>query len=373
MKKVNLEKVITLLLVLTVLLSIINVIMIQIRIQKVEEAKELLKEKMKPAQLNIIKLTASSCDDCYDIEEAIASLKKQNVNITKEESFELGSVKAQELITQYNVQKLPTLIISGEINKSEQLRGYLKNVGEEVQESIVYTNINPPYYNIALKRVVGRVSIVNVVDSQCEECTSLSDIPKSLESAGIFIKDERSVEYDSEEGSKLIKDFDIKQIPALLISNEIDYYESFKQQMLLLNLTEKDGFYAMHSIFPPYRDLDQNKIVGLVDIILLTDESCTACYNVSVNRLVLNRFGMAIESEKLYDIQSREGINIKNKYNITKIPILILSPEANVYSSFVNAWEDVGNVEEDDWHVMRNPEVLGTYRDLETNEIVEIE
>ena len=373
MKKVNVEKVIALLLVLTVVFSIINIILIQIRIQKVVEAKEVLKEKMKPASINLIKLTASPCDDCYDIEEAIESLKKQNVNITREESFELDSVKAQELISQYDIQKLPALIISGEINKSEQLISYLKNVGEEVQENIVYTNLNPPYYDIALKKVVGRVSIVNVVDSQCEECTSLSDIPKSLEGAGIFIEDERSVEYDSEEGKKLIKEFNIQQIPALLISNEIDYYESFKEQMLLLNLTEKEGFYAMHSIFPPYRDLDQNKIVGLVDIILLADESCTTCYNVSINRLVLNRFGMVIESEKLYDIQSREGINLKNKYSITKVPILILSPEADVYPSFVNAWEDVGSLEGDNWFVMRNPEVLGTYRDLETNEIVEIE
>ncbi|MEK6826678.1 MAG: hypothetical protein AABX90_03545 [Nanoarchaeota archaeon] len=351
-------------LALAVLFSIVNIFLIQERKEKLAEAREVIKEQLRPAELEVIKLTLTNCNNCYDIEKGLEELKKQNINITKEESLFFDSTRAKELITKYNIKKFPTLIISGEINKSEQLTKYFTNVGEIIDNIIIYKP-QLPHYDDILKKVIGLVPIINIVDSSCKDCASLADIPRGLKLAGIVITDEKSVDYNSKEGQDLIKEFGVRQVPAILISKEIDNYEIFKQELPNLNLTEKKGFYAVHSVIPPYRDLNTDSVVGLVDIILLIDNSCIDCYNVNVNKQVLKRFGIAINSEKTYDINSKEGAELKNKYKITKVPILIVSPEAKVYANFVRAWNNVGTIEKDSWFIMRKPEILGKYKDVE--------
>ncbi len=359
------------LIILAVLFSFANIFMIQTRKEKFKEAQEIVQERVRPAQLEVIKITLADCNECYDIDEALTVLKNQNINIAKEESFLFNSEKAQELIKKYRIKKLPTLIIRGEINKSEQLSNYLKNVGDLIDNIVVYKAVKPPYYDLLSKAVVGRVSLTNLIDSSCKECGTLSQVALALKQFGVSITKEETIEYNSNGGQELIKKFNVQRIPAIIISKDIDVYESLKEELTQLKLEEKNGFYAIHTLIPPYRDLKENKIVGLVDIILLTDNSCTACYDVNINKQVLRRFGIVINSEKLYDVNSKEGIELISKYNIIKAPILIASPEANVYSNFVSAWNSVGTIEDDGWFVMRKPEVVGTIKDLETNTIIE--
>jgi len=59
-----------------------------------------------------------------------------------------------------------------------------------------------------------------------------------------------------------------------------------------------------------------------------------------------------------------------SKYNIQKVPVILLSPEAKEYDSFINAWKPVGSVESDGWFVMRKPEALGTVKDIVNNKII---
>ena len=155
----------------------------------------------------------------------------------------------------------------------------------------------------------------------------------------------------------------------MLISNEVNYYEDVKQQMQQL-AEEKQGFYALHAVSPPYRDLEQGKIVGIVNIILLTDSSCAGCYDVKINEQILARLGVFVKESVSYDLSSKEGKALVSKYKIEKAPIILLSPEASAYPVFVQAWQSVGSTEDDGWYVMRKPENLGTYKDLKTNEIV---
>ena len=61
---------------------------------------------------------------------------------------------------------------------------------------------------------------------------------------------------------------------------------------------------------------------------------------------------------------------ILKKYNITKVPVILISPDAGVYSGFVSAWPQVGDVSGDGWYIMRKPEALGTYKDLLTGQVV---
>ncbi len=356
-------------LVFILILVITNLYLIKLRSENIKESQEILKESQRPAVLEITKLLVKDCNDCYDINKALDELKKQNINITKEETL-----TESQLIEEYGITKLPALIIKGEINKTEQLNNIFKNNGKIINENTaIFTNIKPPYLDLNNDKIVGRVSIINILDSSCTKCSSLFSIPLSLAEIGVSITKEKRYDYNSAEGQKLINSNEIKRIPAILISDEIDYYAEVKEQLLKISAIKRNNYYAVHAQNPPYRNLTEDKIVGLVDLINLKDDSCSECYDLSVNKDVLDRFGIVINTENSYDINSAEGKELIEKYKIEKVPIIILSPDTSYYNVFLTAWEQVGSVEDDGWYVMRSPDIIGTYKDLTTNKVIEQE
>ncbi len=120
-------------------------------------------------------------------------------------------------------------------------------------------------------------------------------------------------------------------------------------------------------------DITEKKVKGLVTLTLLDDKSCTECYNVSLHKLVLDRFNMYIEDERMVDITDSEGKYLINKYSITQVPTIILSGEVSEYTALTNIWDQVGTVEEDGSYVFRKLEVMGTYKDLTADKVVVIQ
>lgn len=313
-----------------------------------------------------ISLFIIDCNECSDVSSVVDGIKNKNVNIIKENSFDSNSNEAKDLISKYNIQKLPSVIITGEVNsnKTKFNNFELKN------DALIFGNVNAPYFDILSGKIKGRVEIIEIIDSSCQKCIDLSSIPIGFEKAGVLISDWKKVEYNSAEGKELIGKFKVKDVPALLISTEINYYKNIKEGLDKLNLDEKQGFYVLHAVQPPYRNLTLNKIVGLVDLIILNDSSCSECYNVNINKQILAGLGIALNTEKVYDISSSSGKNLISKYNIQKVPIILLSPEAKAYDSFINAWKPIGSIEDDGWFVMRGPEALGIVKDIVNNTII---
>lgn len=358
------------LLALAVVFSIINIFILQGRVSEVSEADRIMAEKLKPAELNIIKINVENCDFCYDIDKAVEELKKQNVDIKKEDSLSGNSQEGRELIAKYGIKKLPALLVDGELDRNEKLKNYFSEKGEIKENKLVYTLIEAPYYDNSMNKINGVVDVILIKDSSCEKCSELGFVIDALEQAGVYVSGEKSVEYTSEEGQKLIAKYEIKRIPAILISNEIDYYESIKEDLAKINARIRDNYYAIHAINPPYRDLSRGRVVGLVDLVYLADSVCPSCYDVNVNKDILERLGIVIKEEKTVDVASSEGKYLREKYQINKVPIILVSPEVKLYETFVQVWKNVGTEESDGWFVMRRPELLGTYKDLAEGKIV---
>ncbi len=362
-------RVLPLILVVAVVLSVTNIYFLQLRKVKAAEAEKIIEEELRPALVEVVKITLSNCDFCFDVDKEVEELKKQNVNITKEEELDSESPVARQLIEKYGIERLPTYIASGEVNKSA-LATYFTSKGTTENGRFIFTAQKAPYYDTTLQKVAGLVTVFSLKDSSCSKCTDLAPLIKGFEDAGVLVRQKKTVEYSSSEGQKLIDTIGIKEIPALVISKEIESYPEVVQQLKEAGVVEKEGFYALHALVPPYRDLAQNKVVGLVKVIYLADGSCTECYDVTLNRRILQQFGLALDEQKTVDIKSPEGEKLKAQYSIVKVPIIVLSSDAGVYSNLALAWSSVGSVEKDGWYVMRSPEVLGTYKDLATGKVV---
>ncbi|MEK6848244.1 MAG: hypothetical protein AABX65_01290 [Nanoarchaeota archaeon] len=355
------------------ILFIFNVYLLQQKIISADNENKIAGEKQKPAQISITRIEVKSCVDCFSLDNAISGLKEQNVNITAEKKVYSDSADGADLIKKYEIEKLPALIIEGELNRSEQLVSYFEEVGEIKDNKLLYTAVMAPYYSEKEKKIVGKVEVFYLKDSGCAKCTDISGVIENLNEAGVVFSGVKNMEYSSAEGQMLVSKYGIKHIPALIISGDIKYYSEIKSGLEQAGASFKEGAYALHSTIPPYRNLSNNRIEGLASLIILNDSSCNECYDQELNAQVVERLGVVLKSKEVYDTGSAKGKELINKYKITKVPIIILSPEAKVYENFVSAWTNVGEVESDGWFVMTKPDLLGTYKDLSDNKIKQSE
>ena len=368
------NKIIYGLIAVVVVLSALNLVFVTGISQSASATAVKAKEDSRPADIEVIKLSDPSCVNCFNIEKVLADLKSKNFKVNKEDSVNPFSDQGKEFVKKFGVAKLPTLIVSGEVKKPS-IQNYFK-AGWEAKESsgksyAVYKDVLPPYQNPLDPQIIGKVSLKYLTDSSCQDCADLSPLISGLKSIGIIFSEEKTLEYKDGEGQELIKKFGVERIPAIIVSKNILEYPAVKEVWSQVNATEKDGFYALHTQSPPYRDTKSDQIKGLVEMVYLNDSSCKNCYDVKSNRQIVGRLGLALSNVRAVDISSPEGKDIVSKYKIQKAPVLLLSPDAKEYQTFMQIWPDAGSVEPDGWFVMRKPELLGNYRDLTTgNEIV---
>ena len=356
----KLEKYTNYFIILLIAILIINSIMIVFLNTTFSTRINEIKELNKPANLKIISIVNSNCEDCFSTSEALTEIKSQNANITEEKTIEFNSEEARALMNKYNINKIPTIIVTGEINKiSVSL--------EKTDDALVLTQIDPPYTTVN-GDIKGLVSAVILKDSNCKECsdTSLESIEKIIK-----VINKTTIEISSAEGQEYKTKYNITKLPTMIFSKELwdyDYAYDINQNWVKIGTIEKDGSYVARIVSPPYKDLEENKIVGLTDIILLSDKTCATCYNVSINLDILEKYGLVFGSEKTIDVSSNEGKDLIAKYNINLVPAFILSKDASVYTALMQIWAQIGTTETDESYVFRAAEEMGVYKNLKTNE-----
>jgi len=331
--------------------------------QKLAEAKE----AARPADIELVVITTNNCEDCFDVTPVVDSIKNYNVKVNKEESLDLGSVRAKELIEKYNIEKVPTVLMFGEIDKTE-IRD-LENAGD----ALVFTSLEPPYFDIESNKIKGRVSSIIIKDSACDKCSDLGLTLNGIKSTGVIVVSEKVLEKDSKEGQELISKYSIDLLPTLILSKDLEVYGAeITNSWNQIGSIENDGSYITRSAAPPYLNLSTNKVMGLVSMIVLVDKGCKDCYDPNTfHKPILERMGVVFDEEKSVDILSSEGKSLIEKYEIEKVPTVVLSGDVETYPVLVNAWKDVGTAEYDGAYIFRKVEVARqAYKDLSTNKVI---
>ncbi|MBI2650780.1 hypothetical protein HYX04_05740 [Candidatus Woesearchaeota archaeon] len=354
----------------TMILGIILVINIFLTFnlnKDLRKSAEAAMEKLKPAKIELAVIKNSKCSDCFDISTIINHVKNANVNITKETMYEFDSKDGRALVSKYNIEKVPTVVLTGEIDKFN-IQGL-----EKKENALLLTKLEPPYTNALTGKIEGRVALYHLKDASCEKCNSLSILTNQIKAAGVKIYDEKIIALNSAEGKELIKKYSIGFVPAIILSKDAAAYSIMQQAWPQIGSKESDGSYVLRSASPPFINLTTGKTRGIVNIVYLTDKSCTECYNVSLHKEILanpQSFAVKLEKEETYDISDAEGKEFIAKYNITQAPAVILSDELSAYPSSQTLTEFF-SVEKDGSYVFRKASVLGNYRDLTANQVVQ--
>lgn len=343
-------------------------------LSSVEEKIAAAKEEARPATIQLTKITTPGCSQCFNLENALQTLKKQNVTMSEEKTVTFDSSEGQALVQQFGINRVPTYILKGEVRK-KSLEGIMKANGEIKSDTFVFTKVAPIFIDPVTKKEKGWVTVTYLTDSSCPQCGDLTLGIEGYKRIGVKITDEHAFEWNSPQGQQVISQYHVTKVPTFLFSQDIDFYEGVKTIWQRLGSVEQDGTHIARTMLPPYRDLEKGHIVGLVDMIYLVDANCVECYKPQevLRNILVQGYRVGIRSERTVDIMSVEGQALKNGYRISKLPTILISPEVDEYAQLKNVWNSVGSVETDGWYVFREMARMGaiTYKDLNTNQVIQ--
>ncbi|MEK6936256.1 MAG: hypothetical protein AABW67_05690 [Nanoarchaeota archaeon] len=310
--------------------------------------------------VEITEITVNSCEDCFNVTGLADSLIKDNLKVKSRKSFNYYSKEGRELIDKYNLKQIPSLIITS--NKLKEIQGLEGVFSIDGKKAIFDKAV--PYIDLVSGDVKGLVNVIEIQDSSCGDCMPLSNIQNSLKQAGIKIKNYEIINSVSENGKNLIQENDLKFTPSLLISKDIqDYWWIFPK--IENAFIEKENYYLLNLQLPPYKEISSGKIKGMVDLTYITDKSCSDCFDITELKGSFQGLGIFINSEKYMDVSAGDGKEIIVKYNITKVPTIILSKEISDYETLNKQLRQIGTFEKDGNFVFRSLEQLNIkYKEL---------
>ncbi len=351
MKKISLTLLITLLLI-----SAINILQVSLLKSDFNALLEKSIEEQKPAQvsLTIIDPQCAQCFDINDYVEKVSNSKK--TNITSTITLDLNSNQAKELIEMYGIDKFPALIVQGNIEKSSTLLNTLNSIGEKFDDTTYYlTPVNPLYVN-QKGDIVGKVEAFALDKFDCEDCEKSQTYIDEIKRVGVEFSSIKTYDVDSAQGQELIKKYNLDKVPNIVFSSELGMYPQFENGWEQAGSIEEDGSYVLRNLRLPYYSISDDRMVGALDFTYVYDSSCKNCFDVQKTfDAVFAQFGISASKKNIVDIS--KNTSLVEKYNLNKVPALIINGDTNYYPIFDN-WEEVGTLESDSSYIFRNVDLL---------------
>ena len=360
----NLEKGLVIGVSVLVVLGLVNAFTALSMDSKLDTKIVQLKEAARAPSISLTTISAD-CPQCADISPMIDTIKNSHVNVSEER--QLDAKDASALIAKYGINHLPAIIIEGQIDKVS-----VQNF-ESVEGGLLYQAAAAPYYNVRTKKVEGLVEAW-VLEAGCEKCVDMQDIIDAFTVQGVAFSKVSKLNQQDSQATQLIAAHKITRLPALIYSDDISAYPDILVAMEQGGFV-KSGDYHVYESRVPYYNMSAGKVQGLVDVIYLSDATCTECYDVAIHKQILERFGMVLGSEKTVDVSSSEGKGLVAKYSLTSIPAVIVGGDVALYGGFDQVWSSVGTIENGNY-VFRNNGVFlpqFAYKNLTTGEVVKQE
>ncbi|MDP3985851.1 MAG: hypothetical protein Q8P77_00230 [Candidatus Veblenbacteria bacterium] len=103
-------------------------------------------------------LASSNCSGCYDVTGNAGALKNLGVNVTEDKVVTAESSEGQELIQQYKIRYLPTIILVGDLGVYPGLQEVWPQVGSKEDDGTYIlrdgVRLMGTYYDLQLQRAV---------------------------------------------------------------------------------------------------------------------------------------------------------------------------------------------------------------------------
>lgn len=355
-----------------ILLSSITILFLLVSLMQVFSLNNVFEKKVeeaKPAEVTLNYILKEDCNDCFDV-----SLIKSNLgflNIKEENVYYYNDDRAKKLIENYSISEIPTVIVTFKSDFDEKK---VKNINgfEKVKDSFVFKNLQPVFFDLKKNSFIGRVEYTIIEPENCDDCFDSEKIIQALENSNIVFSNKTVLKET--EAESIIKKYNIKKLPAIIFSEDLKYYNSEVVKQVLSLSKEYNNKIILENLSPPYKDLSKNEIVGLINATFIQPSNCDSCYNAEeFHTPILTSIGLRFSSVKTVYDNSTEGKELIKKYDIKKLPTVILSSDAEVYPFVSTSWNRVGFRAEDGNYVFTAVEVAKKdYYNVENKTVVKI-
>ena len=86
-------------------------------------------EANRPANLDLTIIADAACQDCFDLNPVLDSIKKENIKISSQKIVDRSGDEGKQLIAKYAIQKLTAFLLQGELDKNSALSQFFDKTG----------------------------------------------------------------------------------------------------------------------------------------------------------------------------------------------------------------------------------------------------
>lgn len=203
-----------------------------------------------PAELSFVIIAPGpdQCERCFNVAKIIERVSSApDVKILDKQTITPVNPVFGDLVERHNIRNLPALIISGDVS-DERLAGAWSSLGGAVKDGNVIIQDLPPYYDLAQQRPKGIVEAILLKDKTCENCFSESRYLDIVRRSGMVLGNSVVYDISSAAGEALAAEYQVRKLPALLLSPEAEVYPWFLSVWQKVGSREVDGWFVFRRV-----------------------------------------------------------------------------------------------------------------------------
>lgn len=232
----------------------------------------------------------------------------------------------------------------------------------------------------------NKLNVTVIEDSNCLNCFKVEGVIRTLNVPGKYAVDQnRRVSKDSNEGKSLIELYQLKTLPSVIVTGEVK--DDLKKVWTDTNVGTIDGntlIMRQHQL--PYFGVEENRIVGEVEMIIVQDSNCLQCKKLlkdverdengfgSLNQPVAIASDTGGQEQSVFvstvwfvERSSKEGQALIERWGLQRVPTILFSSSLNDYDYFNRFSGEAGFViMRDGWFVNQNN---APFFDLNANQL----
>ncbi|MBU2476792.1 hypothetical protein KKG83_04950 [Candidatus Micrarchaeota archaeon] len=251
-------------------------------------------------------------------------------------------MSSEEMIISKKQMLIAVLIILALIAVSAGWIIYSNQEKKDLNDSD--NNIVPDSNNL-IEEKPAFIKIIILEKLDCIECASLDSLVDAISSFDVNILEVKRIDSVSEEGQNLIKMHEITMLPSLIVNGEFNGTELQSKWSEIGE--EKNGVLILRKPNPPYYSLEEDRLAGKVDVLLIQNSSCDKCVDLSTFPQDLEQVGVFIRDYNVLEFDSPEAKELLEYYLVDRLPVVFLSLDAAEYDFLSSVWDNLGTVESD--------------------------
>ncbi len=198
--------------------------------------------------VNLKEIQDTNCKNCMSLFQIQEQLENWGVKIDNSEIVDSSFPNGKKLIKDNKLTFLPSLLISKDIEEYWWVFPQIKNSFVEKGDYYLFKNSIPPYKEISTGQIKGIVDIMYIENKTCKECFNVTQLGESFQSLGVYIEKERFIDISSNEGKDILSKYNITFIPTVILSREVQDYETIKKTLEQVGTFEKDGLFVFRKL-----------------------------------------------------------------------------------------------------------------------------